>query len=104
MVASALLAIKPGQSVPAFATARGFGDRDSQGRAERRMICPMGDDSLKNQHKLDGQKHEEHMKKDHARLENALHQHHPDRASTPEEILALKKQEEAVDAAGAKDA
>lgn len=80
-------------------------DRDSRGRAERRMLCPMGDTSPKNQHKLDEQKHEEHVKKDHEKLENAVHQHHPDRACTPEEELALKKQEEAADAAsaGAKD-
>ena len=61
----------------------------------------MGDNSPKNQHKLDEQKHEEHVKKDHEKLENAVHQHHPDRASTPEEVLALKKQEEAADAASA---
>ncbi len=61
----------------------------------------MGDNSPKNQHKLDGQKHEEHVKKDHAKLENAVHQHHPDRASTPEEDLALKKQEEEADASSA---
>lgn len=65
------------------------------------MICPMGDNSPKNQHKLTGQKHEEHVKKDHAKLENAAHQHHPDRASTPEEVLALKKQEEKADKASA---
>jgi len=64
----------------------------------------MGDTSPKNQHKLDEQKHEEHVKKDHAKLENADHQHHPDRASTPEEVLALKKQEEAADAASASPA
>ena len=65
------------------------------------MICPMGDNSPKNQHKLDEQKHEEHVKKDHDKLENAVHQHHPDRPSTPEEILALKKEEAAADAASA---
>jgi hypothetical protein len=59
----------------------------------------MGDNSPKNQHKLDGQKHEEHVKKDHRKLENAEHQHHPDRPSTPEEIAALKKDEAAADAA-----
>jgi hypothetical protein len=64
----------------------------------------MGDNSPKNQQKLDGQKHDEHVKKDHEKLENAVHQHHPDRASTPEEVLALKKQEEAADAASAKTA
>lgn len=63
------------------------------------MVCPMGDNSPKNQHKLDEQKHEEQVKKDHAKLENAVDQHHPDRASTPEEALALKKQEEKADAA-----
>lgn len=52
----------------------------------------MGDNSPKNQHKLDEQKHEEHVKKDHEKRENAVHQHHPNRASTPEEILALKEQ------------
>ena len=62
----------------------------------------MGDNSPKNQHKLDEQKHEKHVKKDHAKLENAVHQHHPDRASTPEEDLALKKEENATDAAGEK--
>ena len=65
------------------------------------MTCHMGDNSPKNQHKLDEQKHEEHVKKDHAKLENAVHQHHPDRVSTPEEDLALKKQEEEADAASA---
>ncbi|MEO7317549.1 MAG: hypothetical protein ABIZ56_01030 [Chthoniobacteraceae bacterium] len=64
----------------------------------------MGDTSPKNQHKLDEQKHEEHVKKDHEKLENAAHQHHPDRDSTPEEVLALKKQEEAADSSGAKSA
>ena len=63
----------------------------------------MGDNSPKNQHKLDEQKLEEHVKKDHAKLENAVHQHHPNRVSTPEEVLALKKEEEAfADAARAK--
>ena len=52
----------------------------------------MGDNSPKNQHKLDEQKHEEHVKKDHEKRENAVHQHHPNRVSTPEEILALKEQ------------
>lgn len=64
----------------------------------------MGDTSPKNQHKLAEQKHEEHVKKDHEKLENAMHQHHPDRPSKPEEELALKKQEEAVDAAAEKAA
>lgn len=64
----------------------------------------MGDNSPKNQHKLDEQKHEEHVKNDYAKLENAEHQHHPDRASTPEEILALKQQENVADAASAKSA
>lgn len=61
----------------------------------------MGDNSPKNKHKLDEQKHEEQVKNDHTKLENAEHQHHPDRPSTPEEALALKKQEEEVDAASA---
>ena len=61
----------------------------------------MGDDSPKNKHKLDEQKHEEHVKKDHEKLENAAHQHHPDRPSTPEEALALKEEEAAADAASA---
>lgn len=61
----------------------------------------MGDNSPKNQHKLDEQKHEDHVKKDHQKLENAEHQHHPDRPSTPEEIAALKKDEAAADAASA---
>ena len=65
---------------------------------------PMGDNSPKNQHKLDEQKHEKHVKKDHEKLENAVHQHHPDRVSTPEEELALKKQEEEADAASARAA
>jgi len=64
----------------------------------------MGDNSPKNQRKLHEQKHEEHVKKDHEKLENAVHQHHPDRVSTPEEILPLKKQEEAMDAAAEKAA
>jgi hypothetical protein len=62
----------------------------------------MGDNSPKNQHKLAERKHEEHVKKDHAKLENAAHQHHPDREPTPEEVLALKKQEDEADAASAK--
>ena len=61
----------------------------------------MGDDSPKNKHKLDEQKHEEHVKKDHEKLENAAHQHHPDRPSTAEEVLALKKEEAAASAARA---
>ena len=61
----------------------------------------MGDNTPKNQHKLDEQKHDEHVKKDHAKLENAVHQHHPDRVSTPEEVLALKEQEQEADAASA---
>jgi len=64
----------------------------------------MGDNSPKNQNKLDVQKHKDHVKKDHEKLENATHQHHPDRVSTPEEVLALKKQEEAADAAAASTA
>jgi hypothetical protein len=61
----------------------------------------MGDTSPKNKHKLVEQKHEEHVKKTHEKIENAVHQHHPDRPSTPEEDFALKKQEEAADAASA---
>ncbi len=61
----------------------------------------MGDNSPKNQQKLAEQKHEEHLKKEHEKLENADHQHHPDRAPTAEEVLALKKQEEVADAAAA---
>ena len=61
----------------------------------------MGDNSPKNQHKLEEQKHEKHVKKDHEKLENAVHQHHPDRPSTSEEILALKKEEAAADTASA---
>ena len=61
----------------------------------------MGDNSPKNQHKLHEQKHEKHVKKDHEKLENAVHQHHRDRISTPEELLALKKQEKAADATNA---
>ena len=64
----------------------------------------MGDNSPKNQHKLDEQKQEAHVKKDHVKLENAEHQHHPKRDSTPEELLALKAQEDAADAASAKAA
>ena len=59
----------------------------------------MGDTSPKNQHKLHEQQQEKHEEKVHEKLENAVHQHHPDRPSTPEEDLALKKQEEAADAA-----
>ncbi len=57
----------------------------------------MGDNSPKNQRKLEEQKHEEQLKQDHTKLENAEHQHHPDRASTPEEAEALKKHEEKMD-------
>ena len=69
--------------------------------APRAELYYMGDNSPKNQHKLHEQKQEEHVKKDHEKLENAVHQHHPDRPSTPEELLALKKQEEEADAATA---
>jgi len=57
----------------------------------------MGDNSPKNKHKLDEQKHEVHVKKDHVKHENAEHQHHPDRESTAEEVVALKKVEAAED-------
>ena len=53
----------------------------------------MGDNSPKNQHKLVEQKHDEHVKKDHQKHENAERQHHPD-VPTPEEVAALKKTEE----------
>ena len=53
----------------------------------------MGDNSPKNQHKLVEQKHDEHIKKDHQKHENAERQHHPD-VPTPEEVTALKKSEE----------
>ena len=53
----------------------------------------MGDNSPKNQHKLEEQKHDEHVKKDHQKHENAERQHHPD-VPTPAEIAALKKEEE----------
>ena len=69
------------------------------GRFRTPIEQSIGDNSPKNQRKLDEQKHEDHVKKDHVKLENAEHQHHPKRESTPEEILALKKQEEAADAA-----
>ena len=61
-------------------------------------VTCMGDTSPKNQHKLHEQQQEKHVEKDHKKLENAVHQHHPDRPSTPEEDLALKKQEEEADA------
>jgi hypothetical protein len=64
----------------------------------------MGDNSPKNQKKRSGQKREEQIKKDHGKLENAAHQHHPDRAPTPEEVIALKKQEKVADAARAGEA
>jgi hypothetical protein len=57
----------------------------------------MGDTSPKNKHQLDEQKHEDHVKKDHQKLANAVHQHHPDRALTPDEVLALKKQHATTD-------
>ena len=53
----------------------------------------MGDASPKNQHKLVEQKHDEHVKKDHQKHENAERQHHPD-VPTSEEVAALKKTEE----------
>ena len=62
------------------------------------ILVTMGDTSPKNQHKLHEQKKEEHVKKDHEKFENAVHQHHPDRPSTPEELLVLKEQEEKADA------
>ncbi|HEX8310103.1 MAG TPA: hypothetical protein VF614_02225 [Chthoniobacteraceae bacterium] len=61
----------------------------------------MGDNSPKNQHKLEEQKHEEHVKKVHEKLENAENQHHPDRESTPDEVEALKKLEAEADAPSA---
>ena len=60
----------------------------------------MGDNSPKNQHKLDEQKHEEHVK-DYEKLENAARQHHPDRPLTPEKTVALNRKETAADAASA---
>jgi hypothetical protein len=59
----------------------------------------MGDNSPKNQNKLGAQKQKEHVEQDHKKLENAAHQHHPDRPLTPEETVALKKDEAAADAA-----
>jgi hypothetical protein len=61
----------------------------------------MGDTSPKNQKKRTEQKREEQIQKDHGKLENAAHQHHPDRALTPEEVVALKEQEKVADAARA---
>ena len=60
----------------------------------------MGDQSPKNQHKLAEQKHDEHVKKDHEKLENAEHQHHPERPSTIVEAAALEAAEIKADAAG----
>ena len=45
--------------------------------ASRHVCCAlMGDDSPKNKHKLDDQKHEEHAKKEDEKHENAERQHH----------------------------
>ena len=73
-------------------------DKDSYGTAEQRISCLMGDNSPKNQHKLSEQKHDETVKKGHEKLENAAHQHHPDREMTPDEVVALEKQEAELDA------
>ena len=47
-------------------------------------MVPMGDDSPKNKHKLEEQKHEEHDKKEDEKHENAerqhTHPHHPSSA------------------------
>lgn len=58
----------------------------------------MGDQSPKNQHKLEEQKHGEHVKKEHEKLENAEHQHHPERPSTIVEAAALEAAEIEADA------
>lgn len=58
----------------------------------------MGDHSPKNQHKLEEQKHGEQVKKEHEKLENAEHQHHPERPSTIVEAAALEAAEIKADA------
>lgn len=52
----------------------------------------MGDDSPKNKHKLEEQKHEEHVKKDEEKHENAERQHHhSDNLPDAEQIVGLEK-------------
>lgn len=51
----------------------------------------MGDDSPKNKHKLEEQKHEEHEQKEHEKHENAERQHHHPVAEAEE---ALKETQE----------
>jgi hypothetical protein len=56
----------------------------------------MGDQSPKNKHKLEDRKHEEHVKKDEVKHENAERQHHhPPTLPTPEQIDGLAKTESA---------
>ena len=53
----------------------------------------MGDTSPKNKHKLEEQKHEEHVKKEDEKHENAERQHiHPDGFPEAEQLPALPKE------------
>ena len=54
---------------------------------------PMGDTSPKNKHKLEDQKHEDHVKKEDGKHENAEkqhhHPHHPEHLPTAEQAPVL---------------
>ncbi|MDB6152195.1 MAG: hypothetical protein JWL90_648 [Chthoniobacteraceae bacterium] len=50
----------------------------------------MGDTSPKNKHKLEEQKHEDHVKKEDEKHENAERQHHhPDSIPDAEQVVGL---------------
>lgn len=53
----------------------------------------MGDSSPKNKHKLEEQKHEEHVQHEHQKHDNAERQHHhPDAETHPEVEPASEKE------------
>ena len=55
----------------------------------------MGDTSPKNKHKLEEQKHEDHVKKEDRKHENAeVQHHHPDHLPTAEQVNGLPTSEE----------
>lgn len=55
----------------------------------------MGDTSPKNKHKLEEQKHDEHLKKEEVKHHNAEVQHHHPRVEpTPEQVVGLPNAEE----------
>ncbi len=55
----------------------------------------MGDNSPKNKHKLEEQKHDEHVKKEDSKHQNAEAQHHhPDHLPTAEQVNGLPEAKE----------